>query len=316
MIGFLGGSGIYKALDLDDIREERVETPFGDPSAPLTIGFLDETEIAFLPRHGRDHEFSPTEVPYRANVHALKRVGVKRIVSSNAVGSLREGLPPRTIVVPDQVFDRTSKRPGSFFEGEESEGIVVHVGFADPYCPHLTDHLAEAANDALADGSDTERDDSTATEATSPQAEVRESAGEIVETDVVAGGTYVCIEGPQFSTRAESEFYRAQDFDLVGMTAIPEAKLAREAELCYGTLAGVTDYDVWHDREVTLEEVLENAAANREAITAALREAIETLPDERECDCEHAIAGAINTPAKAIPAATQERLSVLVGEYL
>ncbi|PSP74296.1 S-methyl-5'-thioadenosine phosphorylase [Halobacteriales archaeon QS_3_64_16] len=308
MIGFLGGSGIYEALDLDGVREERVETPFGDPSAPLTIGHLGETEVAFLPRHGRNHEFSPTEVPYRANIHALKQVGVERVISSNAVGSLREELSPQTIVVPDGIFDRTSKRPQSFFEGEESEGIVVHMGFADPYCPHLADHVAAAASDALGNDSDTE---------------AKESAGDAANgtertdgTRTVAGGTYVCIEGPQFSTRAESEFYRAQGFDLVGMTAIPEAKLAREAELCYVTLAGVTDYDVWHDREVTLEEVLENAAANREAITAALREAISTLPAERECDCEHAISEAINTPTEAIPEETREHLSLLVGEYL
>jgi 5'-methylthioadenosine phosphorylase len=305
MIGLFGGSGIYEALDLEGVREEQVQTPFGDPSAPLSIGFLGETEIAFLPRHGRDHQFSPTDVPYRANVHALKQVGATRIVSSNAVGSLREDLPPRTIVVPDQIFDRTSKRTSSFFEGEAGEGIVVHTGFADPYCPHLTEHLAEAASDALTGNSDAEAEEST-----------DDSANGAEGTETAAGGTYVCIEGPQFSTRAESGFYRAQGFDLVGMTAIPEAKLAREAELCYATLAGVTDYDVWHDREVSLEEVLENATANRESITAALRRAIETLPEERDCDCEHAIAGAINTPAEAIPAETRDCLSVLVGDYL
>jgi len=296
MIGFIGGSGIYEALDLDGVREEEVETPFGAPSAPVTIGFLGETEIAFLPRHGRDHQFSPTDVPYRANVHAFKQLGVERIVSSNAVGSLREDLPPQTIVVPDQIFDRTTSRRKSFFGGDGGEGIVVHMGFADPYCPHLAGHLADATSDATEEASDTEASDPSST--------------------AVAGGTYVCIEGPQFSTRAESEFYRSQGFDLVGMTAIPEAKLAREAELCYATLAGVTDYDVWHDREVSLEEVLENAAANRESITAALRQAIATMPEERECDCAGAIAEAINTPAEAIPAETRDRLSVLVGEYL
>ena len=311
MIGIFGGSGIYEALELDGVREERVETPFGDPSAPLTIGHLGETEVAFLPRHGPNHEFSPTEVPYRANIHALKQVGVERVISSNAVGSLREELAPQTIVVPDGIFDRTSKRSQSFFEGEAGEGIVVHMSFADPYCPHLADHVAEAASDALTDASDTEA-------RRSADGAAGETGGtdRTERTETVRGGTYVCIEGPQFSTRAESEFYRAQGFDLVGMTAVPEAKLAREAELCYATLAGVTDYDVWYDREVSLEEVLENAAANREAITAALREAIETLPAKRECDCEHAISEAINTPTEAIPAETQERLSVLVGEYL
>ena len=312
MIGFIGGSGIYEALDLDGVREEKVETPFGAPSAPVTIGHLDDTEIAFLPRHGRDHQYSPTDVPYRANVHAFKQLGVQRIVSSNAVGSLREDLPPQTIVVPDQIFDRTTNRRTSFFEGRKGQGIVVHMGFADPYCPHLSTHLAEAADEALDDTSDTEAFNSADAEATDETG----SAAEGDETKTVAGGTYVCIEGPQFSTRAESDFYRAQGFDLVGMTAIPEAKLAREAELCYATLAGVTDYDVWHDREVTLEEVLENAATNRESITAALRRAITTMPAERECDCDHAIAEAINTPTEAIPAKTRDRLSVLVGEYL
>jgi 5'-methylthioadenosine phosphorylase len=308
MLGFIGGSGIYEALDLEGVREEEITTPFGDPRAPLTIGYLGDTEIAFLPRHGRDHEFSPTDVPYRANVHALKQLGVERIVSSNAVGSLREDLPPRTVVVPDQTFDRTTKRASSFFEseaGEEANGIVVHMGFADPYCSHLAGHLAEAASAALDDDANTDSSDAD------PSGD-----GDASGSAVAAGSTYVCIEGPQFSTRAESEFYRAQGFDLVGMTAIPEAKLAREAEMCYATLAGVTDYDVWHDRTVTLGEVLENAAANREAITAALRRAIEAMPAGRECDCKHAIDGAINTPAEAIPEETKDRLDTLVGEYL
>ncbi len=280
-VGFIGGSGIYDALPLEETRRKRVETPFGEPSAPVTVGKLAGTEVAFVPRHGTDHQYSPTEVPYRANVHALKQLGAERVLSSNAVGSLREDLPPRTLVVPDQTFDRTSHRVGTFFEGE----VVVHTPFADPYCPHMVDHLVDAAD----------------------------AAGE----DAVAGGTYVCIEGPQYSTRAESEFYRDQGFDLVGMTAIPEARLAREAELCYATLAGVTDYDVWKsDAEVTLEEVLENAAANEETIEAVLAAAIRALPDERDCDCGSALEGAVNTPGDAIPRATRERVQLLVGEYL
>jgi 5'-methylthioadenosine phosphorylase len=290
MIGVLGGSGIYEALELDGVREERVETPFGDPSAPFTIGHLGDREVAFLPRHGRNHQFSPSEVPYRANVYAFKALGVERVVASNAVGSLREDLSPRTIVVPDQIFDRTHSRTQSFFEGPEGEGIVVHMGVADPYCPHLSDHL-----------------ETTARKAHEPDEN---------ETGVVSGGTYVCIEGPQFSTRAESEFYRSQGFDLVGMTAVPEAKLAREAGLCYGTLAGVTDFDVWHDEPVSLGEVLENADANREAITHSLRRAIETMPETRECECAHAIESAINTPTEAIPQATKERLAPLLEDYL
>lgn len=280
-VGFIGGSGIYESLDIEDVSEERVETPYGEPSAPITIGTLAGTEIAFLPRHGRNHQYSPTEVPYRANIYALKQIGVERILSSNAVGSLREDLPPQTLVIPDQVFDRTSHRCSSFFEG----GVVAHTSFAEPYCPHVASHLAACAD---------------ATDAT-----------------VVDEGTYVCIEGPQFSTRAESEFYRANNWDVIGMTAIPEAKLAREAELCYATVTGVTDYDVWkQDAEVTLEEVLENAAANEQSIKQLIERAIETLPDERDCDCGQTLEGAINTPSDAIPDETRERIDLLAGEYL
>lgn len=284
MIGFIGGSGVYEALPLEDTREERIETPFGEPSAPVTVGTFADTgeEVAFLPRHGRDHQYSPTSVPYRANIHALKQLGVERILSSNAVGSLREDLPPQTLVVPDGIFDRTRHREYSFF----SEELVVHMPFADPYCPHMAAHLADSARDATA-------------------------------ADAVEGGTYVCIEGPQYSTRAESEFYRAQGWDVIGMTAIPEAKLAREAECCYATVAGVTDYDVWkEDSEVTLREVLENAAENEAAIKRVLERAIRTLPEERDCDCGSALDGTINTPADAIPEAARERIELLAGDYL
>jgi 5'-methylthioadenosine phosphorylase len=283
MIGFIGGSGIYEALPLENTREEDVTTPFGDPSAPLTVGEFAGTgrEIAFVPRHGRDHQYSPTELPYRANVYALKQLGVTHVIASNAVGSLREDLPPRTLVVPDQVYDRTKHRPLTFFEGE----VVVHQPFAEPYCRELSSHLVEAAR--------------------------------AVDADVAEGGTYVCIEGPQFSTVAESEFYRAQGWDVVGMTTIPEAKLAREAELAYATLTGVTDYDVWKDgSQVTLEEVLENAQANEEAIKRTVERAIETLPADHTCDCHAALEGTINTPSGAIPDGTKERLAPLVGDYL
>jgi 5'-methylthioadenosine phosphorylase len=281
MIGLIGGSGIYESLDLDEAREEHVGTPFGAPSGPITVGEVHDREVAFLPRHGPNHEHSPTDVPYRANIYALKDLGVERVLATNAVGSLREDLPPRALVVPDQLFDRTRHRPYSFF----GDGMVVHMGFAEPYCLHMSTHLADAADET----------------------------GEGIEE----GGTYVCIEGPQYSTRAESEFYRAQGWDIVGMTTVPEAKLAREAELCYATIAGVTDYDVWkEDSEVSLEEVLDNAAANEEAINATIEQAIETMPDERDCDCEHALAGAINTPSGAIPDETSERLELFAGDYL
>jgi 5'-methylthioadenosine phosphorylase len=283
MIGFIGGSGIYEALPLENTREEDVTTPFGDPSAPLTVGEFADTgrEVAFVPRHGRDHQHSPTNLPYRANVYALKRLGVTHVIASNAVGSLREDLPPRTLVVPDQAYDRTKHRPLTFFDEE----IVVHQPFAEPYCRELSAHLVEAARE--------------------------------VDVEVVEDGTYVCIEGPQFSTVAESEFYRAQGWDIVGMTTIPEAKLAREAELAYATVAGVTDYDVWKEgSEVTLDEVLENAVANETAIKRTVERAIETLPADHSCDCHTALEGTVNTPTDAVPAEIRERLDPLVGKYL
>ena len=279
-VGIIGGSGIYEALDLDNEGTDIVRTPFGDPGAPLTEGELAGERVVFLPRHGRDHQHAPTEVPYRANIHALKQLGVTRILSTNAVGSLREDLPPRTLVVPDQYFDRTKHRTTTFFE----DGIVAHLPMAEPYCPHLSGHVADCT---AAEGIDHER-----------------------------GGTYVCIEGPQFSTKAESAFYRSNDWDVIGMTTVPEANLAREAELCYTTLAGVTDYDVWHEEEVTLEEVLENAAANEQAIQRVLERAIRDLPEERDCDCGSALEGAINTPADAITREAREKVDLLVEEYL
>ncbi|MXR20134.1 S-methyl-5'-thioadenosine phosphorylase [Halobacterium bonnevillei] len=284
MIGFIGGSGIYEALPLNNVSEVEVSTPFGDPSAPVTVGEFGDTgtEVAFLPRHGPDHQRSPTNLPYKANIYALKELGVERILASNAVGSLREELPPQTLVVPDQIFDRTKHRDSTFF----GDGIVVHQPFADPYCRHMVEHLHEAASEAT-------------------------------DAKTQEGGTYVCIEGPQYSTRAESEFYKSQGWDLVGMTAIPEAKLAREAEMCYATVAGVTDYDVWkQDSEVTLEEVLENAAENETAIKRTVEHAIETLPEERDCDCGHALEGTVNTPTEAVPEDTRERVDALVGDYL
>ncbi|SNR42579.1 S-methyl-5'-thioadenosine phosphorylase [Halorubrum vacuolatum] len=285
-IGFIGGSGIYESLPLSDVREVEFDTPYGTPSDAVTIGEFADTgrEVAFLPRHGSDHGSSPTDLPYRANMYALKKAGVTHIFASNAVGSLKEELAPGTLVVPDQIFDRTSNRELSFY----GDGVVVHQPFTEPYSPELVDHLSEAAR--------------TATDGDVP---------------VAKGGTYVCIEGPQYSTRAESEFYRAQGWDLVGMTAIPEAKLAREAEIAYATVAGVTDYDVWKaDNEVTLEEVLENAERNRTAITAAVEEAIRTLPEDHTCAAHSSLEGTVNTPTEAIPEATRERVEPLLGEYL
>lgn len=281
-IGFIGGSGIYDALPLEDTREKHVSTPFGDPSAPVTIGELAGEEVAFLPRHGPDHQYTPTNAPYKANIHALKQVGVERVLSSNAVGTLRGDLPPQTLVVPDQTFDRTKHRDSTFF----GDGVVVHMEFAEPYCPHMVDHLADASQAAT-------------------------------DADAEKGGTYVCIEGPQYSTRAESEFYRQQGWDVIGMTTIPEAKLAREAEMCYATVAGVTDWGVWYgENEDRLNEVLENAAANEEAIKEVVEHAIRNMPDERECDCGSALEGTINTPTESIPEATRDRVDLFLDEYL
>ncbi|MGM0448671.1 MAG: S-methyl-5'-thioadenosine phosphorylase [Methanobacteriota archaeon] len=285
-IGFIGGSGIYEALPLNDVREVEFDTPYGEPSDAVTIGEFGDTgrEVAFLPRHGSDHGVSPTDLPYRANMYALKKAGVTHIFASNAVGSLKEELEPGTLVVPDQIYDRTKGRDLSFY----GDGVVVHQPFADPYSPELVDHLTEAA------------------EAAAPE-----------DTKVVKGGTYVCIEGPQYSTRAESEFYKSQGWDLVGMTAIPEAKLAREAEIAYATIAGVTDYDVWKENsEVTLEEVLENAEKNQAAIKAAVEVAVQTLPEDLACEAHTALEGTVNTPTEAIPEETQERVEPLLGDYL
>ena len=290
-IGFIGGSGIYEALPLNSVREVEYDTPYGEPSDAITIGEFADTgrEVAFLPRHGSDHGVSPTDLPYRANMYALKQAGVTHIFASNAVGSLKEELEPGTLVVPDQIYDRTKRRDLSFF----GDGVVVHQPFADPYSPELVDHLTEAAESAV-DG-DAEPD----------------------APNVVKGGTYVCIEGPQYSTRAESEFYKSQGWDLVGMTAIPEAKLAREAEIAYATIAGVTDYDVWKaDSEVTLAEVLANAEQNQTAIKAAVEEAVRSLPDDLECDAHTSLEGTVNTPTEAIPDETRERVEPLVGDYL
>jgi 5'-methylthioadenosine phosphorylase len=284
VIGFIGGSGIYDALPLRNTREVEVETPFGRPATPPTVGEFGDTgrEVAFIPRHGTDHQYSPTTLPYRANIFALKELGVTHVLASNAVGSLREDLPPQTLVLPDQIYDRTKHRDLTFFD----DGIVVHQGFAEPYCQELNGILEDAAESAT-------------------------------EANVARGGTYVCIEGPQFSTRAESEFYRAQGWDIIGMTTIPEAKLAREAEMAYATIAGVTDYDVWNDdSQVSLEEVLENAAANEVAIKETVEAAIEAIPEDHECDCHSSLANTINTPDEAIPESTKTDLEPLIGEYV
>jgi 5'-methylthioadenosine phosphorylase len=283
-IGFIGGSGIYEALPLRNTRSVATDTPFGEPSAALEIGEFADTgrEVVFLPRHGSDHQYSPTNVPYRANTYALKDFGVEYVIASNAVGSLQERLSPRTLVIPDGIYDRTKLRELSFY----GDGIVVHQPFAEPYSPELAAHLAESARAAS-------------------------------DADVVEGGTYVCIEGPQYSTKAESQFYRDQGWEIIGMTTIPEAKLAREAEMAYATIAGVTDYGVWRGKnENRLEEVLEHAAANEEAIKATVEHAVREFPDDVEPDAHSALEGTINTPADAVPDDVRDEVDLFVGDYL
>lgn len=279
-VGVIGGSGFYELLA--DAREVRLETPFGAPSDAYVLGDIGGVPVAFLPRHGRGHRILPSEVNYRANIWGMKALGVHTVLSASAVGSLREELRPLDIVVPDQLYDRTKGRASTFF----GDGVVVHMSFADPFCPHVSKQVV--------------------------------AAGREVGATVHEGGTYVCIEGPQFSTRAESRVYRQLGFDIIGMTNLQEAKLAREAELCYATMALVTDYDVWYEGEedVTLEQVLENVRRNVETAQAIVRRVVPALDPERDCACRHAVEHAVNTPAELIPAATRAKLDLLIGKYL
>jgi 5'-methylthioadenosine phosphorylase len=278
----IGGSGLYHMAGLTDTREVRMKTPFGDPSDAIVVGTLEGKRVAFLSRHGRGHRFSPSEINYRANICALKMLGAERIISVSAVGSLREDLPPLEFLIPDQFFDRTRGRVATFF----TDGIVAHVGFDMPTCPALSAHLASACDRT---GIKTHR-----------------------------GGTYVCMEGPAFSTIAESHTYRQLRFDVIGMTGVTEAKLAREAELCYATFALITDYDCWHPQHdaVTLNEILANMGRNTENVQRAIREAVRTLTGERGCKCGAALAHAIVTDRKVIPAATKKRLAPIAGKYI
>jgi 5'-methylthioadenosine phosphorylase len=285
-IGVIGGSGLYQMDGMTDISEERIDTPFGAPSDSITIGKVEGVPIAFLPRHGRGHRISPSEIPVRANIWAMKSLGVEWLISVSAVGSMREDVAPLDILIPDQLFDRTRSRVNSFYEG----GVVVHVAFADPFCPTLSRALGGAA----------------------------ESLGTV---KVHRGGTYICIEGPLFSTRAESRIYRQWGVDVIGMTAIPEAKLAREAELHYATIACITDYDCWHETEesVTVEMVIANLQHNVRTAQQVIREIARqaaTLSQDAACDCDHALATAIITNPGAIPAETRERYRLLLGKYL
>ncbi len=281
-LGIIGGSGLYNLPDLEITETVELSTPFGAPSDRLVVGRLGPTDLVFLPRHGSGHMHSPTDLPYRANIHALKQLGVTHVLSVNAVGSLQEPYPPRTILIPDQIIDRTVHRERSFFD----DGIVAHVGIADPFCAQFGDALAAAARAA--------------------------------SEPVVRGGTYVCIEGPQFSTRAESHLYRSWGASVIGMTAMPEARLAREAELCYAGLALVTDYDVWHEttEAVSVEFVLEHLHHNVEAAKRIIVALARAGVPSAECACHSALRNAIVTDARRVTPAIRERLHVIAGRYL
>jgi 5'-methylthioadenosine phosphorylase len=281
-IGIIGGSGLYEMEGLTDVREVAVATPFGDPSDTFVLGTLDGRRVAFLPRHGRGHRILPSELNFRANVWALKSLGVEWILSVSAVGSLQEKYVPGHVVVPDQFVDRTTRRVSTFF----GEGLVGHVAFAHPICRRLAPVFAQAARDAGA--------------------------------TVHERGTYVCMEGPQFSTYAESQLYRSWGMDLVGMTNLQEAKLAREAEICYSTLALVTDYDCWHpDHDaVTVDAVLAILKQNAETAKRTLANAVRRLPIARDCECESALRYALMTRPDLVPEARKRDLAPIVGRYL
>jgi len=283
-IGIIGGSGLYQMHELTDVEEVVVDTPFGNPSDAFIIGTLEGEKVAFLPRHGRGHRFTPTEVPFRANIYAMKLLGVQRILSASAVGSLQEKYAPLDMVIPDQFFDRTRARvrESSFF----GEGIVAHVSFAHPVCPVLGDILEKSCQAAA--------------------------------VKAHRGGTYLCMEGPAFSTVAESNVYRSWGMDIIGMTNLQEAKLAREAEICYATLALVTDYDCWHPGHdaVSVETVIEYLNRNVRNAQTIMREAIKRLRDEdRTCKCGSALKNAIFTAPSLWPESTTKKLEAIIKKY-
>jgi 5'-methylthioadenosine phosphorylase len=281
-IGIIGGSGLYTMPGLTGIREHRVETPFGEPSDAFILGELDGRKVAFLARHGRGHRLLPSELNFRANIFAMKLLGVERILSVSAVGSLKEEHKPTDFVIADQFIDRTFARHATFF----GDGIVGHVAFGDPVCATVAQAFSNACKDVAVVGK--------------------------------MGGTYVCMEGPQFSTRAESNLYRSWGADVIGMTNLQEAKLAREAEICYATMAMVTDYDCWregHD-DVTVDQIVAVLHQNAENAAKVVRAAVAAMPKERKCACADALKYAILTDRAMIPAATKEKLGPLLGKYL
>jgi 5'-methylthioadenosine phosphorylase len=280
-IGIIGGSGLYSMPGFEVHEETRLTTPFGDPSDAYIVGRLDGRDVAFLARHGRGHRLSPSELNFRANLFGMKILGVERILSLSAVGSMKEEHAPLDFLIPDQFFDRTRGRVSTFF----GSGIVAHISFADPLCPELS-------------------------------AMAHQAAGELGINSKL-GGTYLCMEGPAFSTRAESNVYRSWGMDVIGMTNLQEAKLAREAEICYVTIAMVTDYDCWHEEHdaVTVDEIVGNLTKNAENACKLVRQVVRTMPETRNCKCGSALKHAIISDLRAISSETKDRLGLLIGKY-
>jgi 5'-methylthioadenosine phosphorylase len=280
-IGIIGGSGLYNIPGLSDVKEVKVSTPFGDPSDAFILGTLEGRNVAFLARHGRGHRILPSELNFRANIMGMKLLGVERILSLSAVGSLKQEHKPTDFIVPDQFVDRTTKRVSTFF----GDGIVAHVAFADPVCPEVAEIMNSACRESHVVGK--------------------------------KGGTYICMEGPQFSTKAESNLYRSWGMDVIGMTNLQEAKLAREAEICYATIAMVTDYDCWHPEHdsVTVEQIVAVLNKNAENACNVVRRAVASMPKQHSCKCDQALATAIMTDRSKIPAETLEKLRPIIGKY-
>ena len=281
-IGIIGGSGLYSMPGLTDVLEVNLQTPFGEPSDAYVLGNLEGRKVAFLARHGRGHRILPSELNFRANIYGMKDLGVERIISVSAVGSLKEEHKPTDFVIPDQFIDRTFDRTATFF----GHGIVAHVAFGDPTCPQVAATIGQSCTESGVVGK--------------------------------AGGTYVCMEGPQFSTKAESNLYRSWGADVIGMTNLQEAKLAREAEICYATMAMVTDYDCWHDGHdaVTVDQIVKVLNTNAENAARVVKRAVKLMPSERKCNCGSALEFAILTETAKMPAATRQKLSLLLDKYL
>jgi len=282
VVGVIGGSGLYEMEGLEQVQTISLKTPFGDPSDSYIVGRLEGVKVAFLPRHGKGHRIQPSFLNYRANIYGMKILGVQWIIGVSAVGSMKESIHPGDMVIPDQFIDLTKGRPNTFF----SDGIVCHISFADPVCYVLSQILCEAGKEAGA--------------------------------TVHKNGTYLCIEGPQFSTRAESRLYRTWGVDIIGMTNMPEARLAREAEICYGTIAFATDYDCWHEQaeDVTVGEILRIIAQSTKTAKHAIREALKRLPEERQCLCATTLKHALVTGKKLIPEKTKKDLEPIIGKYM